>query len=407
MKKILITAVSVMLAVGCFSGCGSSTKAGTKTTKSDNSSSTATTSSVAVVLTQSYKIDVEVGVEYTVTELAKLVINSDSSSDNSGISYSFKDGVSKKTFSTPGKDEAVIMVNMSDGSQEEWTLDITVADTTAPVFEGIKDISVDEDAQADLKSGVSVKDNYDKSVEFTAEIDPEDEAPNAIGEHTVIYTAKDSSGNEATETAKLTIKQVFEETDKYMYVNADTLATFESRDLKTETGLWLNIGDKVHVTAKVKDKDIYRIEVDSGVVYVDSTKLSDEDPTAVTETQTQVQPTQQTQQTQQPQQEQQPTAQEQDNTQQDNSTENTQNDSNSTPATTEAQNETTEPEENEESTTNNQRSDGHTYYIKDEPGMEVSDPENWVYKYGDPYDLGYDYNYWYNTKTGTYRTGML
>lgn len=31
---------------------------------------------------------------------------------------------------------------------------------------------------------------YDKEIQFTAAIDPADETPNAVGEHTVIYTAK-------------------------------------------------------------------------------------------------------------------------------------------------------------------------------------------------------------------------
>lgn len=53
-----------------------------------------------------------------------------------------------------------------------------------------------------------MKDNYDESVEFTAELDGKAKKSDyKAGKYTITYKAKDSSGNEVTATSKLVIKK--------------------------------------------------------------------------------------------------------------------------------------------------------------------------------------------------------
>lgn len=66
-----------------------------------------------------------------------------------------------------------------------------------------------------IRRGVSVKDNYDDSVKFTAELDGKAKKSDyKAGKYTITYKAKDSSGNEVTATSKLVIKKKPEEKKK-------------------------------------------------------------------------------------------------------------------------------------------------------------------------------------------------
>lgn len=288
-RAVSLAAITSLMAITAVcSGCKS---AEAKSEESLSESSSISASSMAEAVVASYDVKVEAGVSYTASDLGALVVdeqkvipvsastNSESSLIDSSsveseeVTFEFKDGDTEKIFKELGEDKVSLIMTASDGTMEEWSLAVTVEDTTAPVFRGIKDISAGEGEELDLKAGVSVTDNYDKSIDFTAEIDPEDKTPEALGEHTVIYTAKDSSGNETTEKAKLTISKVFEEMDKNMYVKVDTLTAYTDRGM-TAKGITLSKNDKVHVTAKVIGTNTYRIEVGDKTYFVDGTKLS-------------------------------------------------------------------------------------------------------------------------------------
>lgn len=297
-KRVVLTTMAITSMMAVTSLCTSCGKAEAKTKPSsssaDSSSMTSVSSAVDVAVSE-HSITVEVGTAYKAGDLAEMVLNAEkvvpvsattnskvsiidsSSLADSDYSYKFKDGATEKTFDTLGANTVVLSVTTPDGGVEEWKLSIEVSDTKAPEFRGIKDISIDEDATVNLKSGVSVTDNYDKEIQFTAAIDPADKKPNAVGEHTIIYTARDSSGNETKDTAKLTIKQVFEEMDSDMYVTADKLTAYTARDMKVKA-MVLSKGDKVHVSGKVKGTNTYRIEVVGKVYFVDGTKLSKNKP---------------------------------------------------------------------------------------------------------------------------------
>ena len=105
-------------------------------------------------------------------------------------------------------------IKLATGEEELWNITVTVVDSEKPEFSGIKEkYEITEGGKLpDFKKGVSVKDNYDDSVEFTAELDGKAKKSDyKAGKYTITYKAKDSSGNEVTATSQLVIKKKPEE----------------------------------------------------------------------------------------------------------------------------------------------------------------------------------------------------
>lgn len=205
--------------------------------------SVADTSSVAEVkkVEREFTATLEVGKTYTPQDVAGLLvakngISIDSSSiDVSSIATSsvtvtessaldvktaevkFATGVAQKSYAKTGEQRMTMTAKYPDGSEELWNITVTVVDSEKPKFTGIKEkYEITEGGKLpDFKKGVSVKDNYDESVEFTAELDGKAKKSDyKAGKYTITYKAKDSSGNEVTATSKLVIKKKPEEKKK-------------------------------------------------------------------------------------------------------------------------------------------------------------------------------------------------
>ncbi len=93
---------------------------------------------------------------------------------------------------------------------EEVITSLTVlpADTTPPVFEGVKDIVVYLGSTPSYRNGITVTDDTDKNVQFTVDASQVDLTK--LGEYKVIYSASDARGNTATATATVTVLQPLE-----------------------------------------------------------------------------------------------------------------------------------------------------------------------------------------------------
>lgn len=76
-------------------------------------------------------------------------------------------------------------------------------DTTPPAFSGLKNLSTDKGKTPNYTSGVSAKDERDGKVDF--EYDASQVDISKPGTYYVTYTARDRSGNKATEKRKLTV----------------------------------------------------------------------------------------------------------------------------------------------------------------------------------------------------------
>lgn len=216
-RNIIVAAAALAIAGGVFlTACGNDED------KKDTTSSLADTSSVSSAAEESsseaevkepkvFECELETGSEMTAAELAAKL------SDDKIDTAAFASGEEKIALDKLGVQSISLNIKLATGEEELWNITVTVVDSEKPEFSGIKDkYEITEgDKLPDFKKGVSVKDNYDDSVEFTAELDGKvKKSDYKAGEYTITYKAKDSSGNEVTATSKLIIKEKPEEEKK-------------------------------------------------------------------------------------------------------------------------------------------------------------------------------------------------
>lgn len=216
-RNIIVAAAALAIAGGVFlTACGNDED------KKDTTSSLADTSSVSSAAEESsseaevkepkvFECELEAGSEMTAAELAAKL------SDDKIDTAAFVSGEEKIALDKLGVQSISLNIKLATGEEELWNITVTVVDSEKPEFSGIKGkYEITEgDKLPDFKKGVSVKDNYDESVEFTAELDGEAKKSDyKAGEYTITYKAKDSSGNEVTVISKLIIKEKPEEEKK-------------------------------------------------------------------------------------------------------------------------------------------------------------------------------------------------
>lgn len=216
-RNIIVAAAALAIAGGVFlTACGNDED------KKDTTSSLADTSSVSSAAEESsseaevkepkvFECELETGSEMTAAELAAKL------SDDKIDTAAFASGEEKIALDKLGVQSISLNIKLATGEEELWNITVTVVDSEKPEFLGIKDkYEITEgDKLPDFKKGVSVKDNYDESVEFIAELDGKAKKSDyKAGKYTITYKAKDSSGNEVTATSKLIIKEKPEEEKK-------------------------------------------------------------------------------------------------------------------------------------------------------------------------------------------------
>lgn len=216
-RNIIVAAAALAIAGGVFlTACGNDEG------KKDTTSSLADTSSVSSAAEESsseaevkepkvFECELEAGSEMTAAELAAKL------SDDKIDTAAFASGEEKIALDKLGVQSISLNIKLATGEEELWNITVTVVDSEKPKFTGIKEkYEITEGGKLpDFKKGVSVKDNYDESVEFTAELDGKAKKSDyKAGEYTITYKAKDSSGNEVTATSKLIIKEKPEEEKK-------------------------------------------------------------------------------------------------------------------------------------------------------------------------------------------------
>ena len=216
-RNIIVAAAALAIAGGVFlTACGNDED------KKDTTSSLADTSSVSSAAEESsseaevkepkvFECELETGSEMTAAELAAKL------SDDKIDTAAFASGEEKTALDKLGVQSISLNIKLATGEEELWNITVTVVDSEKPEFSGIKDkYEITEGGKLpDFKKGVSVKDNYDESVEFIAELDGKAKKSDyKAGEYTITYKAKDSSGNEVTATSKLIIKEKPEEEKK-------------------------------------------------------------------------------------------------------------------------------------------------------------------------------------------------
>lgn len=216
-RNIIVAAAALAIAGGVFlTACGNDEgKKGTTSSLADTSSISSaaedSSSEAEVKEPKVFECELEAGSEMTAAELAAKL------SDDKIDTAAFASGEEKIALDKLGVQSISLNIKLATGEEELWNITVTVVDSEKPKFTGIKDkYEITEGGKLpDFKKGVSVKDNYDESVEFTAELDGKAKKSDyKAGKYTITYKAKDSSGNEVTATSKLIIKKKPEEEKK-------------------------------------------------------------------------------------------------------------------------------------------------------------------------------------------------
>ncbi|HCR39759.1 MAG TPA: hypothetical protein DIW41_02540, partial [Lachnospiraceae bacterium] len=115
--------------------------------------------------------------------------------------------VQEPDFSVPGEQKVAIQLkDEGNNTSEVEALLIVKEDTEAPKILGVRDKTAYIGDSLSYRKGITVTDNKDKKVEL--QIDSSNVNLKKEGTYSVIYTAVDSSGNKATETAKITVKKL-------------------------------------------------------------------------------------------------------------------------------------------------------------------------------------------------------
>lgn len=216
-RNIIVAAAALAIAGGVFlTACGNDEgKKGTTSSLADTSSISSaaedSSSEAEVKEPKVFECELEAGSEMTAAELAAKL------SDDKIDTAAFASGEGKIALDKLGVQSISLNIKLATGEEELWNITVTVVDSEKPKFTGIKEkYEITEGGKLpDFKKGVSVKDNYDESVEFTAELDGKAKKFDyKAGKYTITYKAKDSSGNEVTATSKLIIKEKPEEEKK-------------------------------------------------------------------------------------------------------------------------------------------------------------------------------------------------
>ena len=436
-KYILVAAMCLIL-----TACGSTANAeddgfGMEDSRAKSSSASDSSTSGAATANQSFKAKLEAKGRYTARDVAlavfeqqkTIVVGSDTVTTSDAQKYTFKYtgkfNTTNKYFNTLGTENVEIEVTTPDGKSMIWSVDVEVVDTTAPVFHFVEKLECDEDETIDIKGKVEAIDAVDGEVEVTALYDKADKDTSAVGEHKIIYSATDKSGNKGTAETTLTINKVFEAKNEDMYVLADGTVTFADRhqEAKSDT---LTKGTKVHVNASVIGTKLVRIEVNGKTVFVPSSKLTKDKPEDKKDEEKEEQKNEDENKNS-------------DNGNSDNGNSNSDNGNsnngggnnnsdngnsnnggngggngnsdngnsnnggngggNTTPTNTEPEEET--PSNNDNGNSNN---GGDGAYQPEDDGYSMNGDETWnenaVPMHGDPFGWGFEYDYWYDPTTG-------
>lgn len=134
-----------------------------------------------------------------------------SAKDNRDGKVEFQYDDSKVDLNKPGTYEVTYIAVDKAGNKVTQQRKLTVlADTKAPVFSGLKEITIQKNKKPNYTTGVTANDNWDGEVEFTYDDSKVDLTQ--AGTYYVTYTAVDKAGNKATSRRKVVVEHDQEDT---------------------------------------------------------------------------------------------------------------------------------------------------------------------------------------------------
>lgn len=120
-------------------------------------------------------------------------------------------------------------------------------DVTAPVIEGVRNLTVEQGKSVSYKKGVSVTDDLDSEVAL--EVDASQVDLDTPGVYNVFYRAADRAGNRAEATCTVTVTEPVKITEEDVYALADQLLadiiTDDMTQYEQAETLWRWCGEKI------------------------------------------------------------------------------------------------------------------------------------------------------------------
>ena len=188
---------------------------------------------------------------------------------------------STKTYKKLGTFTEVINFTLkSTGETSSVEIVVKVVDKTKPVLKGVKNITVAKGRKINLLKGVTATDNVDGNLTKKIKVSKYN-AKLYNKAQKITYTVTDKSGNTTKKTVKLTIKDVIQKLDKYMYAKNDIPVRNSSSSKGKKIGT-LKYQQKVHVTGRDKETGWYRISYKGKVGWVSDSYLATSKPTSKT-----------------------------------------------------------------------------------------------------------------------------
>ena len=111
------------------------------------------------------------------------------------------------TFQAAGQYEITIRLTDASGNSADLVqkVNVTDPDTTAPVIEGVDDITVYLDNEPDYLDGVTATDDVDGDLTSSIVVDSSAVDVSMVGTYTATYSVKDAAGNETIETITVSV----------------------------------------------------------------------------------------------------------------------------------------------------------------------------------------------------------
>ncbi len=182
-------------------------------------------------------------------------------------------------FNTLGNIERNILVTDTSGNETYGAIKYWVTDAHDPTFTGIADRTIYNNQQISMAEGVSALDEEDGDI--TDKMKVTEYNCTQLGEQTVTYSVTDASGNPASATAKLIVREYpFTDTSKTMYATSSTYvySYFENGTVIGSLGY----AEAIAITANGKNNGWVRVNYKGNEGYVYASALSNTKPEVTT-----------------------------------------------------------------------------------------------------------------------------
>ena len=111
------------------------------------------------------------------------------------------------TFQAAGQYEIMIRLTDASGNSADLVqkVNVTDPDATAPVIDGVEDITVYRNSEPDYLDGVTATDDVDGDLTSAIVVDSSAVDVSTVGTYTATYSVKDAAGNETIETITISV----------------------------------------------------------------------------------------------------------------------------------------------------------------------------------------------------------